>query len=359
MKPPIAEFQSFTLSFIKPMGTSRGVLSDRRTYILTLREPDGARAGLGECAPLPGLSPDDRPDFEKKLQEVCDAVTRGAQPADLDLSAWPAIRFGLEAAWLDRRHGGRRRYFDTAFVHGQRSIPINGLVTMADRPTMLEQAVQKIDAGFDCIKIKVGALDFEEEVALLAELRERFPADRIQLRLDANGAFSPEEALERLCRLAAFGVHSLEQPIRPRQWEALAKLCRDSPIPIALDEELIGLTDRETQAELLRSVKPRYIILKPTLLGGLTAAQQWIALAEQVGIGWWLTSALESNIGLDILAQWASSLNLRGHQGLGTGRLFVANFPAQLMVRHGHLAYRPEFSPAGHSLADLRLIEAE
>ena len=337
-----AQFKKFTLKFRRPMGTSRGVLHQRDTYLLAVGEADCGALGLGECAPLPGLSPDARPDFERKLQEVCAALHAGEAPAGLDLTTWPAVRFGLEAALLDRQNGGRQRWFETEFTRGRQTLPTNGLVVMGDFDAMLQQAFEKIALGFDCIKIKVGALDFDAECELLAALRKRYPPEQITLRLDANGAFTPESALEKLERLSRFGIHSLEQPIRPGQWDELARLCERSPIAIALDEELIGLTDPAEKRELLRAVRPRYLILKPTLLGGLRAAEAWIALANEHGLGYWVTSALESNVGLNIISQWTSTRPVTTHQGLGTGQLFTANFPAPLRVERGHLTYQPD-----------------
>ncbi|RMF63489.1 MAG: o-succinylbenzoate synthase [Calditrichaeota bacterium] len=341
-----AEFRKFTLRFITPMGTSRGVMTERETYILRLTREgtNGPEIGLGECAPLNGLSVDHRPDFEDRLRQVCEHMNQGGSADDLDLQAWPAIRFGVESALLDLARGGRQRLFDSPFTRGERAIPINGLVVMGSIEEMLRQVVEKAQAGFTCIKIKVGALDFDAECELLRDVRKRCPSSRFELRLDANGAFAPEAALARLERLAAFGVHSLEQPIKAGQRAALAEICRHSPIPVALDEELIGIAMPEEKLALLEEARPQYIVLKPTLVGGLAAAEEWIRFAQRLGIGYWVTSALESNIGLNVLSQWTSTLEPKMPQGLGTGRLFVKNFPSPLNVADGHLHFHPQAS---------------
>lgn len=350
-----ADFRKFTLKFTRPMGTSRGVLHERDTYILGLKDASG-RFGLGECAPLKGLSLDDKPDFSGKLQNVCDRLSANVKPSEIDLSRWPALKFGLEAALIDLQKGGSRLLFDTAFVQGKRTIPINGLIVMSAKEEMLQQVYHKVEAGFDCIKIKVGALDFDAECELLREIRSHFPPEHIQLRLDANGAFEPETAYDKMQRLSGFRIHSVEQPIRPGQPEVLAELCAKSPIPIALDEELIGQHSRSEKQALLHTVMPHYIVLKPTLLGGLKACQEWMALASELNISSWITSALESNIGLNILSQWASTLSLSLHQGLGTGQLYQANFPSPLRVSNGHLRYDPARNwPELASLSDLEL----
>lgn len=353
-----AEFKKFTLKFIKPMGTSRGVLHDHRVYILALidkRNPQ--RFGLGECSPLPRLSIDHRPEFEEKLQDVCDLLNGEVAPQEIDLRDWPAIRFGLEAALIDFNSGGHRIFFLSDFTRGHKAIPINGLVVMADFETMRQQAFAKIAAGFTCIKIKIGAIGFENECRLLREIREQFPPAKIELRLDANGAFSPGEALDKLQILSQFGIHSLEQPIKPGQWQEMAKLCADSALPIALDEELIDCHTIAEKRNLLRAIRPHYLILKPTLLGGFAACEEWIKLAEDHGIGYWVTSALESNIGLNAIAQWTATLPISIPQGLGTGQLYHANFPAPLNVANGQLHYSDHRGGRLLRLADLELVE--
>ncbi len=354
-----AEFKKFTLNFIKPMGTSRGVLYDRDIYILglTYREAEG-RIGFGECAPLKGLSVDDKPDFQNKLTEICGLLNNGALPSDLDLIDWPAIRFGLETALLDLQNGGKRCIFDTKFYRGLQSIPINGLVVMSDKEDMLNQAFRKIKHGFICIKIKIGALDFDDECAVLAEIKKTFPASQIQVRLDANGAFDAGTALDKLECLSEYGIHSIEQPTKPGQWQEMAKLCVQSPIPIALDEELIGCTDRAEKIEMLQAIQPQFIILKPTLLGGIGACCEWINIADSLNIEYWITSALESNIGLNIISQWTATLPIKMHQGLGTGQLFTENFRSPLRIINGKLihAFKNKSEPI-KSFVDLKLSE--
>ncbi|MFQ5677184.1 MAG: o-succinylbenzoate synthase [bacterium] len=323
-----AHYKEFTLKFKKPMGTSRGILCDRDIFVVALQHDDVM--GIGECSPLSGLSIDDRPDFQEKLQETCVRINDGVDPIDLDLRAWPSMKFGLESARMDLAQGGRRVLFETDFVRGTSAIAINGLIAMSDFDDMYAQIRKKVEAGFGCIKIKIGSLDFDRECELLAKVRSKIPADRIELRLDANGAFSAESALEKLNRLAEFSIHSIEQPIKPGQGQKMARLCAASPIPIALDEELIGQNDPFIMRELLETIKPHFIILKPSLLGGLESARQWIKIARTMDIGFWVTSALESNIGLNIISQWTASLNLKMPQGLGTGQRRISKTVGRL-----------------------------
>jgi len=338
------------------MRTSRSILFARDIFILALQNKK--RMGLGECAPLKGLSIDDRSGFEDKLQEVCKLLNQGANPSDLDLTGWPAIRFGLEAALMDLENGGKRLLFENDFAKGQ-TIPTNGLIVMADKGDMLEQVVKKIKLGFNCIKIKIGALDFDSECDFLSEIRKKVMPEQIELRLDANGVFEADSALDKLRRLAEFKIHSIEQPIKAGQWQAMARLCAVSPIPIALDEELIGILEPTAKEELLSTIKPQYIVLKPTLVGGLKASMEWIDNARKLNVGFWVTSALESNIGLNIISQWASTLNLKMPQGLGSGELFTANFRSPLKIIDGQLTCA---SSNGWdnlaALADLKLTEA-
>lgn len=337
--PFTASYQTYTLHFKQPAGTSRGVLRSKPACFLRLAAP--GRVGLGEAALWPGLSPDDRPDFEARLAAVCRALNRGQPPAELDLAAWPALAFGLETARLDWAGGGTRRLFDTPFSRGKESIPLHGLIWMGRPADMLQQVHHKISQGHTCLKLKVGALDFDTECALLADIRRHYSPETVELRLDTNGAFSADAALDRLGRLAQFHIHSLEQPLKPGQWPALAALCAHSPINIALDEELIGLTTPAQKTALLAQVKPHYLVLKPALLGGIAAAQEWITLAQAAGTGWWVNSALESTIGLNALAQWVSFLRPAGVQALGTGQLFTNNIPSPLRPAHGALTLDP------------------
>ncbi|KAA9327132.1 o-succinylbenzoate synthase [Hymenobacter busanensis] len=338
------------LQFNFPARTSRGALTEHVAWYLHLTDPAYPdQQAVGEAAPLAGLSPDYHPGFETRLQRLC-ADFSAAQltdatavnPADWVEPEWPALRFGLETALLDWAGGGRHQLFDNAFSRGEAGIPINGLVWMGDAVFMGEQIQKKLAEGFSCLKMKIGGLDFATECALLDHIRRVASPAELVLRVDANGAFAPAEAPEKLARLARYALHSIEQPIRAGQPEALAALCRTSPVPIALDEELIGVTDPRQQAALLDATQPAYVVLKPTLLGGLAATRHWIELAAARGIGWWITSALESNVGLNAISQFTAQYDLLGMaQGLGTGQLYHNNVASPLQVADGALHYRP------------------
>ena len=341
-------YQRRALRFNFPARTSRGALTEHVAYYLALREVrHSGRVGWGEAAPLAGLSPDFGPDFEAQVRQLCENVNKARypflediRPLELVGPALPALRFALETAVLDLARGGRHQLYANAFSEGQAGIPINGLVWMGDAGFMREQIRQKLAAGYSCLKLKIGSLDFATELALLAEIRAEAGPDELTLRVDANGAFSPTEALGKLEQLARFDVHSIEQPIAVGQWLGLAELCRRSPIPVALDEELIGLTDPARQAALLAAVQPPYLVLKPTLLGGHAATRHWISLAEKHNLGWWITSALESNVGLNAVAQLTGEYDVAGlAQGLGTGQLYHNNVAAPLHIAHGALHY--------------------
>ncbi|HEX2935818.1 MAG TPA: o-succinylbenzoate synthase [Bacteroidales bacterium] len=337
-----AFYTSITLQFKFPAGTSRGVLNEKPTYFLML-ERDGI-TGIGECSTIPGLSIDDPDTYESKLAEVCQKISAGVSSQLLDLSGFPSIQFGLETALLDLNAGGKRLLFPGPFTEGTRGIDINGLVWMGSREFMTFQIDQKIKAGFRCIKLKVGSLNFQTELEILAEIRKKYSASDLEIRLDANGAFHPAQAMEKLELLAAYGIHSIEQPIRPQHHESMAALCADSPIPIALDEELIGVTDNAQREYIVKTLKPKYLIIKPSLIGGFSQAEKWIALASGTSTGWWLTSALESNIGLNALAQWVTSLSPTMPQGLGTGQLYTNNIPSPLCIEGDKLFYKPSNS---------------
>lgn len=329
-----AHYIHYPLHFKFPAGTSRGVLLRKPSSFLLL-EKEGV-VGIGECSTIPGLSIDPLEQYDQKLQEVCLHLNNGAEVKNIDLSAFPSIAFGLETALLDLNSGGNRILFENDFSEGKSGIPINGLVWMGEREFMQKQIREKITAGYHCIKLKVGALDFETELEIIAGIRQQFSPVDIEIRLDANGGFTPADALEKLKRLSDYHIHSIEQPIKPRQWEAMAEICRKSPIPIVLDEELIGTEPNE---EMLLQIKPAYIILKPSLLGGFRISEEWIHLAEKNNIGWWNTSALEANIGLNAIAQWTASLNFSMPQGLGTGQLYHNNIPSPLVIENAHLLY--------------------
>jgi o-succinylbenzoate synthase len=285
------------------------------------------------------LSCDDRPDYEEKLRWTCDHIHLGFEVLYTELKEFPSIQMGLETAFLSLTSKDSYCLFPSKFTKSKDRLPINGLIWMGDHTFMLKQLEQKLAAGFDCIKMKVGALDFDQELALLKTIRERFSKDEIVLRVDANGAFSPEEASSKLDALAAFDIHSIEQPIKQHQWENMAHICSNSPIPIALDEELIGIYHRQDIKQMLEIINPQYIILKPSLLGGLKQSNMFIEEAENYNIGWWVTSALESNIGLNTIAQWVFTLNSSMPQGLGTGQLFHNNITSPLIIKNANLYY--------------------
>lgn len=335
----------YRLDFKQPAGTSRGVLTSKISWMLIL-EDDHQQQGLGECGPLAGLSFDDRPDFGTRLQRLCEQFNQGEWATfEESLLFYPAMRFGFEMAMLDYKNGGTRLLFNTDFSLKAAPQAINGLVWMGSAAFMKEQIAHKLEQGFRCLKLKVGAIDFEAEIALLKALRSEFSVQDLELRVDANGAFAPADALIKLQQLAVFELHSIEQPIKAGQIAAMTQLCAASPLPIALDEELIGLTSQEEIAEVLTQISPQYIILKPTLLGGFEASAAWIAAAETRGIRWWVTSALESNIGLNAIAQWTATLHNQLPQGLGTGQLYTNNFPSPLHMNMGALQYLPATNP--------------
>ena len=332
-----ATYSQYILDFKQASGTSRGVLKQKETWFIKLE--DQGEWGIGECGILRGLSCDDRPDYEEKLQWACDHIHLGFEVLYSELKEFPSIQLGLETAFLSLTSKDPYRLFPSKFTNSKDSLPINGLIWMGDHAFMLKQLEQKLAAGFDCIKMKVGALDFDQELALLKTIRERFSKDEIVLRVDANGAFSPDEAPSKLDALATFDIHSIEQPLQVGQWEAMATLCNNTPIPIALDEELIGVFDTSQKQALLDEIKPQYIILKPSFIGGFRGSQDWIDLANARKIGWWVTSALESNVGLNAITQWTYTLSPKGPQGLGTGSLYTNNIDSPLVVENGYIGY--------------------
>jgi o-succinylbenzoate synthase len=337
-----ARFKKYTLQFKHPSGTSRGVLTEKVSWFIFLtHDQHPGITGIGECSPLKGLSIDDRIDFEDKLAEVCSNIDFYLDQSE-SLSDYPSMRFGIEMALLDYQQHGQRILFPSAFTEGIDSISINGLVWMGSFEAMLREVREKIKSGFTCIKLKIGAINFEDEINLIRFIRKDFSQADIEIRVDANGAFKPDEAGEKLKRLSEYQLHSIEQPIRQNQWEAMSELCNTSPIPIALDEELIRISDFDRKQKLLEEINPRFIILKPSLLGGFRASQEWIELAGKMNIGWWVTSALESNIGLNAIAQWTYKLKSKLPQGLGTGQLYSNNFDSPLNILKGRLFYRPK-----------------
>ena len=328
-----------TLHFKQPAGTSRGVYNTRKVWYIGLtsvEEPQ--RIGLGECAPLPNLSCDDLPEYEEILKAACHQLEETGELNKEALRPYPSILFGLETA-LQHYNANSFALWDTPFSRGESGIRINGLIWMGDYAQMYHQIEKKMELGFRCIKLKIGAINFEEELSLLRHIRKHFTAREVELRVDANGAFAPEDALSKLNRLAELDIHSIEQPIRAGQWEEMARLAKESPIPIALDEELIGCNLLAEKAELLRKINPQYIILKPSLHGGICGCTEWINEATNQNIGWWITSALESNIGLNAIAQWCATLSTTLPQGLGTGMLFTDNVEMPLYIREDKFWY--------------------
>lgn len=329
------------LRFRKPAGTSRGVLTEKPAYFILLKNEDSGFTAIGECGLLPGLSADDRPGYENQLAMTVEALNQ-KKPLP-DLHTWPSIALGVETAQRNYKCGETGAVFPSGFSRGEAGIPINGLVWMGTAPDMLQQIDEKLAAGFRCIKLKIGAIDFERELELLAYIRSHYPAEIIEIRVDANGAFAPEEAEKKLWQLAAFDLHSIEQPVKQGQPEIMARICRNSPVPVALDEELIGLFDPDSRRKLMETVRPQAIVLKPSFLGTFSVSDEWIRLAEEFNAKWWITSALESNIGLNAIAQYTYTRLNDQYQGLGTGGLYTNNVDAPLFISDGalHLGSAP------------------
>lgn len=332
-----ARYCKYELQFKQPAITSRSVMTRKETYFIKIWDEESPGIyGIGECALFRGLSSDDTPYYEKVLARACDTINE----VDVRiLQGFSSIRFGIETALRDLHGGGRRMIYDTPWSHGDSVIEINGLVWMGTEDEMLSRIDEKITAGFRCIKLKVGGIDFDRELTLIKHIRGSFSPEELELRLDANCAFTPANAMSRLEALAPYSIHSIEQPLPVRSWVETARLCMMSPIPIALDEELIGVNITARKRQLLEVYRPQYIILKPSLCGGLTGAYEWIELAREMNVGWWITSALESNIGLNAIAQFASSFDLEMPQGLGTGNLYTNNIPSPLTQESDYLKY--------------------
>ena len=333
-----AEIVKHTLIFKTPGGTSRGVLHEKPAWFIILREDE--KTGVGECSLLPKLSLDDRPDFESRLREICRAWESGAEMGQLN--EHPSIRFGMETALRSLSSYSPFMLYPSPFTRGAEKIEINGLVWMGSKLEMQSRIREKLNSGFHCIKLKIGAIDFEAEMNLLKAIRREYDSSEIEIRVDANGAFSPENALEKLSRLAELDLHSIEQPIKQGQWEEMARLCAASPIDIALDEELIAITERDKKMEMLRTIKPQAIVIKPGLVGGIASTKEWIEAAQKTDSYFWLTSALESNVGLNAIAQFTATLQPELPQGLGTGSLYTNNIESPLEVEGKYLTYKPE-----------------
>ncbi|WP_211047315.1 o-succinylbenzoate synthase [Lutibacter sp. B1] len=332
-----AYYQKYILNFKQPSGTSRGVLRTKETYFLKVVENE--RVGIGECAVFRGLSADDRPDYEDKLQWLCDHIEEDYNELLVELIEFPSIQFGLEQAYLSLKRTNNFELFPSKLTKSEEGIAINGLIWMGSEAFMKKQIEEKLKSGFSTLKMKIGAINFDTELSILKSIRNDFSAEEIELRVDANGAFKPLEALEKLKRLSDFEIHSIEQPIKQGQLLEMADLCSKTPIPIALDEELIGVFNVTNKQKLVQTINPQYIILKPSLVGGFKGSEEWIELAGKQQIGWWITSALESNVGLNAIAQWTYTLNNKMPQGLGTGSLFTNNIESPLEVKNGYLRY--------------------
>lgn len=333
-----ATYHKYILAFKRPSGTSRGVLTEKETWFIVLEE--NGKKGIGECGILRTLSVDDRPDYEEKLRWTCENIHLGKDKLWESLIEFPSIQFGVEMAFLSLVSENPFVLFPSEFTKGDESIVINGLVWMGEESFMKHQIEEKLAQGFSCIKLKIGAIDFQKELDLLRFIRSNFDENTIEIRVDANGAFSENDALDKLNQLAGFKLHSIEQPIAKNHTDTMAELCKITPFPIALDEELIGVFSLEEKNKLLQKIRPQYIILKPSLIGGFKGTKEWIDLAEQLNIGWWITSALESNVGLNAIAQFTFLQNNPMPQGLGTGGLYTNNFDCPLEVENGNLWYR-------------------
>ncbi|MGJ3235921.1 o-succinylbenzoate synthase [Marivirga sp.] len=348
MRITAASIQHHTLQFKFEAGTSRGTLKEKDTWYLKLYA-ENKLVGIGEAGPLKGLSVEPLNQMEIELEKVCEQLIGLQIPTAMEEAfeiahsvspdGFPSIHFAVETALLDAMNGGKKLIFDTPFYQGKERIPINGLIWMGSEAFMQKQIKEKLDAGFNCIKMKIGAIDFETELKLLESIRDKYSHNEITLRVDANGAFKPSEALEKLSELAKLDLHSIEQPIKAGKTDDMAFLCNKTPLPIALDEDLIGIHKKTKKIELLEDIQPQYIILKPSLLGGIQSTMEWIKIAESMNIGWWMTSMLESNIGLNAICQLASYLEVKMPQGLGTGQLYHNNIASPISIANGETFY--------------------
>lgn len=334
----IASYSKRTLFFKQAAGTSRGVLHQKVVFYLLLIDSENPnKKGIGEIAPIPGLSPDPVSEIEEKIENLILKINSGKVIDKNEFEGFPAVGFAYETAIKGINSSSPVLLYPSDFTNGKKGIPINGLIWMGTKDFMLQQVKEKLSTGFTCLKLKIGAIDFESELEILRSIRNLYSADQLEIRVDANGAFTQENAQDKLKKLASFNIHSIEQPIQPGLIEEMQKLCTETPLPIALDEELIGITNRSEKVKLLEQIQPQYIILKPTLLGGFKNSEEWISLAKERNIGWWITSALESNIGLNAIAQWTATLGTGNFQGLGTGGLFTNNIESPLYVSEGFL----------------------
>jgi len=334
-----AHYKKHILEFKTPSGTSRGILKTKEAWFIVLE--DKGSHGFGECGMLRGLSIDDRPDFEQTLQWVCANIHLGEQQLYDALTEFPSIQMGLEIAFRSLAAHDPFQIYPSAFTKGEASIAINGLIWMGDKDFMSRQITSKLNEGFGCIKMKIGAINFDTELALLKSIRQEFSASEIEIRVDANGAFDPKNALEKLKQLSDLDLHSIEQPIAVKKWDQMAYLCEKSPLDIALDEELIGVFSNQDKQRLLNHINPQYIILKPSFIGGFKGSDSWIELSQANNVQWWITSALESNVGLNAISQYTFTKNSTLPQGLGTGSLYTNNIASALQITKGTLCYNP------------------
>lgn len=336
-----ASFEKITLNFKLPAGTSRGILKSKNSWIIKIwRTEDPSFVGIGEASIIENLSPEWNENYENVLSDTLVDVSSHIKSNFIHLKDYPSIRFGLESALLNLHHALENVYFPSNFTRENGSIKINGLIWMGDKEFMYDQIKKKLDDGFDCIKMKIGAIDFESEMDLLKYIRSKFSKESVELRVDANGAFSVDTVYQKLNKISTFDIHSIEQPIAKGQWDEMSELCANTPLPIALDEELIGVKEIDSKLLLLSTIKPQYIILKPSLLGGFSASDEWIKIADSYNIKWWLTSALESNVGLNAIAQYAFTKNNPLPQGLGTGQLFTNNTLSPLVLKSDQLNFK-------------------
>lgn len=335
-----AYFEKKVFKFKQPSGTSRGILTEKHAWFIYLKHKEYLKIGIGECSIIPGLSPDfiDFKSYEEKVNEVCNNINFYIAHLD-ELVHFPSILFGVEQALLSIQSDEKELFFDTSFTRKEVGIPINGLIWMGSPEFMSQQIEEKLKEGYRCLKLKIGAIDFQEELNILRGIRNRFSASEIELRVDANGAFQFSEALSKLDQLSKFHLHSIEQPIKQGQINHMADLCKKTPLPIALDEELIGVIGKENKFNLLKDIQPQYIILKPSLHGGICGSKEWIEVASKLAIPWWMTSALESNVGLNLIAQFSATYENSLPQGLGTGSLYVENTIPYSVVRNGELYF--------------------
>ncbi len=334
-----AKYKRYLLDFKTPARTSRGVMNHKETWFIILRE--NGKIGIGECGLLRGLSCDDRPDYEEKLTWVCENISLGEQKLYDQLTEFPSIQFGIETAFLSLKSENPFIILPSAFTAGEDSIAINGLIWMDTIENMRSQIAPKIAAGFTCLKMKIGALDFDNELKILQEIRQQFSSEQLEIRVDANGNFDSSDALIKMTQLSGLKIHSIEQPISKNEPDMMAVLTKSDILDIALDEQLIGVFGRDNKVALLEKIRPQYIVLKPSLVGGIRGCNEWIEIAESMNIGWWITSALESNIGLNAISQYTYMLKTQMPQGLGTGSLYNNNFDSPLEVKGGRIYYLP------------------